>query len=109
MSAPVQQLGVVARLFPQVCSGEKLSTIRWREARIVPGEMIYVCDDDATLQVRVIVTKCSDMALRGVAEYLGQSSVWPPDIMLRGMREHYPTITLDDVVQVIEHLPPEAG
>ena len=32
-----QELRVIARLFPAVQSGEKRSTIRWREALIVPG------------------------------------------------------------------------
>lgn len=27
--------------------------------------------------------------------------------MLEGMREHYPSITLDDAVDVIEHHPPD--
>lgn len=42
----MQKLGVVARLFPKVLSDKKRSTIRWRETRIVPGYLRYICDDD---------------------------------------------------------------
>ncbi len=37
MNTSIQTLGLVARLFPAVVSGEKTSTIRWRETRIVPA------------------------------------------------------------------------
>lgn len=103
MKRSIQQLGIVPRLFPQVCSGEKTSTIRWQEPSIVPGELVYVCDGDNQQTVTVIVTRCTDMPLRDVAAFLGQSSQWPPEIMVAGMREHYPAITLEDKVQVIEH------
>lgn len=43
------------------------------------------------------------MPLSSVAAYLGKSANWPDDVMLEGMREHYPAITLSDIVQVIEH------
>ncbi len=101
----MQKLGVVARLFPLILTGEKTSTIRWREARIVPGPMLYIHDDDPAQRAVVIVTRCTDMPLSAVADYLGRSSEWPPEVMLAGMREHYPEIEMDDVVQVIEHEP----
>ena len=105
MNASLQTLGVVGRLFPLVVSGEKTSTIRFREARIVPGPMRYVCDDDASKSVVVNVVKCTDMPLAEVATYLGKTAEWPDDVMLNGMREHYPEIEMTDIVQVIEHDP----
>lgn len=101
----LQTLGVVGRLFPAILSGEKTSTIRWREVRIVPGPMRYVCDDDAGLSVVVTVLKCTEMPLGSVAGYLGKAEEWPDDVMLTGMREHYPGIELTDIVQVVEHEP----
>ncbi len=101
----MQSLGVVSRLFPLIVSGEKTSTIRFREIRIVPGPLRYVCDDDAGKTVIVTVTRCTDMPLSSVATYLGKRAEWPDDTMLRGMREHYPEIELTDIVQVIEHEP----
>lgn len=59
--------------------------------------------DDTTL---VWVTRCTDMAQRDAAAFVGRQDEWPDAVMLGGMREHYPTITLDDVMQVLEHLTP---
>ncbi len=53
----------------------------------------------------VQVMKITSMPLRGVAKYLGCEGDWPDTVMLDGMREHYPTIMLDDMVDVIEHEP----
>ncbi|MEM7223761.1 MAG: ASCH domain-containing protein [Pseudomonadota bacterium] len=102
----MQQLPVVARLFPLILSGEKTSTIRFREAPIGPGAMTYVCVDDPAKTAVVWVTRCTDMALSEVAAYLGRQTEWPDAVMLEGMREHYPEIEMTDTVQVIEHLTP---
>ena len=102
----VQQLEVVARLFPLVVVGEKTFTIRWREISIAPGPMRYVCAGNTSRTVDVVVTRCTRMPLCEAAAYLGRSDEWPDQVMLDGMREHYPSIELDDVVDVIEHLPP---
>ena len=101
----MQQLPVVARLFPHVLSGEKTSTIRWRETPIAPGPMMYVCQDDSTRTAIVEVTRCTSMPLSEVAAFLDKVDVWPDDVLLAGMREHYPAIALSDVVDVIEHEP----
>ena len=102
----MQQLTVVARLFPRILSGEKTSTIRWRETSIVPGPMTYVCEGEPTKTVVVVVTQCTSMPLSEAAAFVGKAGVWPDDVMLAGMREHYPDIELSDVVEVIEHRPP---
>ncbi len=101
----MQQLPVVARLFPLVLRGEKTSTIRWREAPIVPGPMMYVCEGDPTRTAVVVVTRCTSMPLSDVAVFLDQVDAWPDDVLLAGMREHYPGIALSDTVDVIEHEP----
>ncbi|WP_367714282.1 ASCH domain-containing protein [Nitratireductor sp. GISD-1A_MAKvit] len=103
MNNSIQTLGVVGRLFPMILRGEKTSTIRWRETRITPGPMRYLCDDDPSQSVVVNVLKCTDMPLCSVAAYLGRTEEWPDEVMLAGMREHYPGIDLTDIVQVIEH------
>jgi hypothetical protein len=103
----MQQLGVVPRLFPLIVSGDKRSTIRWREPRIVPGPMLYVCDGNPSQSVMVEVVRCTDMPLSDAARHLGREADWPRDVMLEGMREHYPQIEWTDIVQVIEHLPPQ--
>ena len=102
----MQTLEVVERLFPAILLGEKKSTIRWNETVIVLGPMKYVCSGNPSLTVIVNVFRCSDMALSEVAEFLGQLDNWPNPVMLEGMREHYPEIELEDIVQVIEHSPP---
>lgn len=103
----MQKLDVVEHLFPQILSGEKTSTIRWQELRINPGLMTYVNVDDPNQTVVVWVTKCTDMPLSNAAAYLGKESEWPDQIMLEGMREHYPEIKLSSIIQLIEHLTPE--
>lgn len=108
-SESLQTLGVVARLFPLILSGEKTSTIRWRETRIEPGYMRYVCDGDRARTTIVWVTRCSDMPLSQAAAFVGREAEWPPEVMLAGMKEHYPAIGLDDMVQIVEHLTPDAS
>ncbi len=46
------------------------------------------------------------MPLSEAARFLGREAEWPKQIMLEGMREHYPDIRWEDEVQIIEHLPP---
>ncbi len=99
----MQKLHVVARLFPMILSGEKTATIRWREARIAPGPLTYVCAGDPGKQAVVLVTQCTDMPLSQAAAFLGREADWPDAVLLEGMREHYPDIQLTDIVQVIEH------
>jgi len=105
----MQELGVVPRLYPAILTGEKRATIRWREVLIVPGPMRYVCDGDPSRNVVVEVIRCTDMPLADAARHLGREADWPMDVMLAGMREHYPRIEWTDIVQVIEHLPPRTA
>lgn len=109
MNDAIQTLGVVPRLFPDIVAGRKTSTIRWREGPIVPGPLRYVCDGNPELTADVRVTRVTTLPLRAAAAFLGRQADWPDDVMLDGMREHYPAITLDDLVDVVEHLPPEGG
>lgn len=104
MADKIQTLGVVERLFPQILSREKLSTIRWNERRIVPGPMRFVCDEDRQKNVEVV--RCTDMPLSNAASFVGKADKWPDPIMLEGMREHYPEIELSSIVQVIEYTLP---
>ncbi|PHQ98643.1 MAG: hypothetical protein COB39_08320 [Marinosulfonomonas sp.] len=68
--------------------------------------MLYVCDGAPEQSVIVNVIRCTDMPLSKAAAYFGMSDEWPDDVMLSGMRKHYPDIKLSDIVQVIEHTPP---
>ena len=106
MTATIQSLGVAKRLFPLILSGEKTHTIRWREGHIVPGPMQVTCDGDEQSTVMVTVLRCTEMPLRQAAAFVGKSDEWPDEIMLSGMREHYPDIELSSIVQVIEFAPP---
>jgi hypothetical protein len=103
----MQSLKIADRLFPLVLSGEKTHTIRWRETRMRPGRMRYVCEGDPEKTAVVLVTRCSDVPLSQAAILVGKQDIWPDAIMLSGMREHYPDIELADTVQVVEHLTPQ--
>lgn len=103
----MQSLEIVPRLLPEVRSGRKRHTIRWRERKILPGPMRYVNTENASDTLVVRVTEVKTMPLFSVALYLGKSEEWPDKVLLDGMREHYPDIRLDSEVDVIHHLPPE--
>ena len=105
----IQTLGVVARLFPEILSGEKTSTIRWKEPHIEVGPMRFICDEDPCRTVVVEVFRCTDMPLSEAASFVGKADEWPNHIMLEGMREHYPKIQLSSIVQVIEYKTPSTG
>lgn len=102
MKENTQTLGVVERLFAQVLSDKKTSTIRWREKFIVPGPLTFTCDGNSEKTVLVEVLRCTEMPLKHVAAFVGRADDWPNEIMLNGMREHYAEIELTSVVQVIE-------
>ena len=102
----MQKLNVVSRLFPLILSGEKTTTIRFRKRRITVGPMAYWCDGDSEKSVLVWVHRCTDMPLFEAAGFLGKTKDWPDEVMLEGMRMHYPAIELTDIVQVVEHLNP---
>lgn len=102
MSISFQSLGVVGRLFPLIKSGEKTSTIRWREQHITPGLLRFFNDDDPSQSIEVVATRCTEMPLSEAAGFVGREDEWPDQIMLAGMREHYPEIELESIVEVIE-------
>lgn len=105
----MQTLPIVSRLLPEVRAGQKRHTIRWRERAISPGPLCYINADDPHDTVNVWVTDVVSMPLSSVAEYLGKSAEWPDGVLLEGMREHYPAIRLDSVVEVIHHSAPLGG
>lgn len=98
----MQSLRVVGRLFPLIKNGEKTSTIRWRDQHINPGLLRFINNDDVSQSIEVVATRCTEMPLHDAAEFLGRKDEWPDQIMLIGMREHYPEIELESIVQVIE-------
>lgn len=106
MTEAMQTLGVVSRLFPLIKSGEKTSTIRWRERHFTPGALTFICDDEPDQSVVVEVFRCTDLPLSDAAAFVGRAAEWPDDVMLAGMREHYPDIELSSDVQIIEFHPP---
>ncbi len=102
----MQRLPIASRLFADAASGAKTHTIRWREARIVPGPLTFHDAAAPARTARVAVHRCTDMPLREAAAFVGRAADWPDDVMLEGMRAHYPAIALDDTVQVIEFAAP---
>lgn len=103
----MQSLGVVPRLFPEIVTGDKTSTIRWRETPITQGYLRYVSDGPDAATAIVWVMRVTRMRLSEAAAFVGRETEWPRDVMLAGMREHYPAIAWDDMVEVIEHLTPQ--
>ena len=106
MTKNIQSLAVVERIFPLIVSGDKTSTIRWRERHITLGPLMFFCKEDPSLTALVTVTRCTEIPLSDAAAFVGRSDEWPDKIMLAGMQEHYPDIALSSLVQVIEYIPP---
>ncbi len=65
--------------------------------------MRFVCDEDQEQTIDVEVIRSTHMPLFEVASFVGKTDEWPDQIMLEGMREHYPDIKLSSIVQVIEY------
>lgn len=72
-----------------------------------PGYLRYECAGKPSQSSVVWVTRCTYMPLNKAAAFCGMEAMWPPMIMLKGMRKHYPLIQLSDTVQVVEHYTPE--
>ncbi|MGN8162988.1 ASCH domain-containing protein [Pantoea vagans] len=102
----MQQLTLVPRLMPAVRCGEKTSTIRWLEGDITIGPLRLVNQQDENDAVIVSVTQVDTLRLSEVAAMLGKQEEWPDEVLLEGMREHYPEIRLSSEVQLITHLTP---
>jgi len=102
----MQTLTLVPRLVPDVRSGVKTSTIRWQEGDVVTGPLKLVNQEDATDTVIVWVTRIETLRLNHIAARLGKEAEWPDAVLLAGMREHYPEISLSSEVQMITHLTP---
>ena len=63
----MHELMVVARLFPEVQSGDKTSNMRWHENPIVPGPMTYRCEGEPERTVVVWVAGVTDVVLSQAA------------------------------------------
>lgn len=100
-----QTLDVVARLWADLLNGEKRSTIRWSEPEIKPGRLRFLCDGQPHVSLDVEVWRVTKLPLSEAARFLGREADWPDQIMLEGMKEHYPNIQLIDIVQIVEFRP----
>lgn len=70
------------------------------------GPLRLVNQQDDTDAVIVWVTQVDTLRLSEVAATLGKKEEWPDEVLLEGMREHYPEIRLSSEVQLITHLTP---
>lgn len=68
--------------------------------------MICECETAPRKAVTVFVTTRTDMLWQALA-FVGRRDEWPNDVVLAGMREHYPEIELTDIGQLVEYLTPE--
>lgn len=70
------------------------------------GPLRRVNQQDETDAVIVWVTQVETLRLSEVAATQGKQEDWPDEVLLEGMREHYPEIRLSSEVQLIAHLTP---
>jgi hypothetical protein len=98
----LQKLELVDRLFPALFTGEKVSTLRWREGEVAEGYLLYCASNNPKWKALVWVTGTEKKPLRAFASFCNQT----PDELLAAMRTHYPEITLEDDVLLVHHLTP---
>src|SRR5690606_19352220 len=104
----IQTLELVDRRWNDLLKGQKLDTIRFNEGTIVPGLLRYLNCDDSSKTCIVYVTNVQSIPLHDVLKYSKDLERKPDEgALLSLMREHYPAITLDTVVDYIQHLSPE--
>lgn len=98
----MQTLKLVDRRFGDLLQGRKTNTIRSTDNEVSPGWLLFVGNNDPSLQALVWVTAARRMKLRDVPGHNGL------DDLLQRMTRHYPGITLDTEVLCVEHLSPAA-
>lgn len=104
----IQELELVDRRWKDLLEGRKLDTIRFDEMHIEPGLMVYRnCSDLENICV-VHATKAVYIPLRDVLKYAKDIDYKQnEENLLAQMKTHYPDITLDTVIQYIQHLSPD--
>lgn len=101
---PIQKLELVDRRFDALVEGEKTSTVRLDEGRIEKGFMLYY-SSSRTRHAVVMVTDVDDVPLGKVGNIVGFDDHTPDnETMLAQMQRHYPDITLDTKVMLVQHL-----
>jgi hypothetical protein len=100
----MQMLELVDRRFPALLSGRKTSTIRWNEGVIKPGFLLYVSCSGKERAI-VWVNEVNRIPLRDIGKKIGYDAHHKDENhTLELMRLHYPAITLDTEIDLIEHL-----
>lgn len=104
----MQTLDLVERRWEALLSGEKLDTIRYKETRIAPGLFVYKNSPYTGKYCVVYATNVMDLKLRDVLKYAKDIDYKQnEENLLQQMKLHYPEITLDTVIQYIQHLSPD--
>lgn len=102
----IQKLELVDEQFPALLRGEKTDTIRLNEGDIKPGFLLFYSSSGKERAV-VWVTEINYMPLRNVGKKVGYTKRTPDDeTCLRHMKKHYPDITLDTEILLVEYLSP---
>lgn len=90
------------RYYHSVATGEKTSTVRWREAVSVGPVLLYFEDDDRG-PLKGEVLSASEHHLEELPrERLGLSGETAVEEYVAGLRRHYPEMPADAVVAVVE-------
>lgn len=108
MNLPIQKLELVERRWEALLAGKKLDTIRFNEPRMEPGLLLYEGFPSAGRYSVVYITNVMDIPLRDVLKYTKDTGRKPDEeTLLKKLQSHYPEITLDSIVQYVQHLSPD--
>ncbi len=100
----IQSCELVDRRWQALLDGLKLDTIRFNEGDFSTGFLVYY-NSSKTQKTVVWVKEVSKIQLRNIGRKIGFDAHRPDnEAMLAIMRRHYPEITLDTVVTLVEHL-----
>ncbi len=97
-----QRMALPESMFSSLIFDATMSTIRWNESFIKPGELVLYSEEKPHIETRVQVTRVTQMPLTQVARFLGKVEEWDEAWLLMDMQRYYPQICSGDNVQVIE-------
>lgn len=100
--ANLQRLELADELFPDLMSGKKTDTLRWNEGTFELGYLEFYSKKDISRRATVLVTGIRKGTLSSFARHYGQSV----ELLLLRMQKHYPDITLNDGVTLVEFMSP---
>lgn len=103
-TAKLQRLELAKELFPDVMNGRKTDTLCWNnDGQLGLGFLEFYSTVDPALKAVVLVTGIQKGTITKFASRLRMNA----DQLLQSMKKHYPDITMDAQISLIEFMSPK--